>query len=117
MHGRDDLDEAQGAEGSALPDREHRASHDDRRCAVRPAAGHRRAGAPPLGWGRSAERWDVAGDHEPMRSACYIGRHLYQLPEIVTRVGFPKRRGSEFNMANAGRFVMPIALRADYDAA
>ena len=63
MHGRDEVDEAQGGEGSALPDREHQARHDDRGGAVRTAAGDRRAGATPLRWDRRAEGRGVAGDH------------------------------------------------------
>ena len=56
MHGRDEVDEAQGGEGPAQPDREHQASHDDRSGAVRTAASDRRAGAPPLRWDRGYEK-------------------------------------------------------------
>ena len=64
VHGRDEVDEAQGGEGSACPaDREHQPRHDDGGGAVRTTAGDRRAGATPLRWDLATERRGVAGDH------------------------------------------------------
>src|SRR5215207_6868359 len=62
VHGRDEIDEALGCEGSALPaDREHKAGHDDRGSAVRPAASDRCAGTTPLRWRRGAKGRIKAG--------------------------------------------------------
>ena len=70
VHGRDEVDKAQGCEGPACAaDREHQARHDDGGGAVRTTAGDCGAGATPLWWRRGAERRGVAGDHEATRSA------------------------------------------------
>ena len=64
VHGRDDVDEAQGCERSALPgDREHQPRHDDRGGAVRTTASNCCAGTAPLRWDRGAIRRGEAGDH------------------------------------------------------
>ena len=63
VHGRDKVDQAQGGKGSALPDREHQAGHDNRGGAVRTTAGHRCAGAAPLRWHLATERRIEASDH------------------------------------------------------
>ena len=65
VHGRDEVDKAEGCEGPALPgDCEHQAGHDDRGGAVRPTAGDRRAGAAPLRGDLATERRVEASDHE-----------------------------------------------------
>ena len=63
------VDEPQCGEGSALPDREHKARHDDRGGAVGTTAGDRRARAPPLRWDLVTERRGIAGDHKAIPRA------------------------------------------------
>src|SRR5829696_7450593 len=76
VHRRDEVDEPECRESSALPaNRKHKASHDDRGGAVGTTASDRRAGAPPLRWDLATERRGVAGDHKATRSAC-----LYRSP-------------------------------------